>query len=158
MPSNVSYRYENASLSQAVLESLKVLSELDSPGKWAGGGMNGRYLYIILDDSVDPVSFMEAKANSIGDPVVDVTGLQIDVAMGSLLDDNHVVAADPSETKYIKVSVVADDTTKDLELVAYEKTTGDYGSIPAGKTHIADLKEYSVPASGSDLTEVQSWL
>jgi hypothetical protein len=103
-------------------------------------------------------SVAETKLNNIADPVVTVSGLEVGVVVGTLLDDSETFVADPDDDKYILVTLVVDDTSKDVELVSYEKTTGDYGDVPTGKTHAVYLKEYLLEAAGSSLEEVESWL
>lgn len=85
--------------------------------------------------------------------------LDIRTNVGSaIVNDDYSVTADPSDKKFIKMSLVRDDTSTDLEIIAFEKTTGDYGSIPSGKTLIGDLKEFSVVASGTVLVEEQDFI
>jgi hypothetical protein len=92
-------------------------------------------------------------------PTCTSSGLDITVNCGTyLVDDETSITADPSETKYVKVVICIDDASGDIETCVFTKTTGEYGSVPAGKTLCADMKEYSVPASGTTLTELNDWI
>lgn len=115
-------------------------------------------LRIGLDDGEDD-SFAITKIDAIESVTCDDTGgLQVDVTAGILLTDNDTYTADPTYIKYVLVTLVVDDTTKALEMVSYEKTTGEYGAVPGGKTHAGNLKEYSIAISGTTMTEIESWL
>jgi hypothetical protein len=84
------------------------------------------------------------------------TGLQITVDVPLLGIDSDVtnVTADPSDTKYVRVCVVYNETTEVFEVVVHEKTTGEYADLLAGELLVKQLKEYSVVAAGTDLVEV----
>jgi len=85
--------------------------------------------------------------------------LTIRTNVGSaIVDDDYVVAPHSSDKKYIKMVLVRDDGTTDLEIKAFEKTTDEYASMPAGHTHIRDLKEFSVVANGTVLVEVEDFI
>jgi len=92
--------------------------------------------------------------------VIDGTdSLQINTDVGNeVVADTYIVTADPSDTTYAKVVLGMDDSNGDLEIFVLEKTTGVYGSLPAGKSLISDLKEFSVPAAGTVLTEEQNFI
>jgi len=77
---------------------------------------------------------------------------------GAIVDDIYTVTADGTDKKYIKISIARDDTTKALEIFAFEKTTDEYGNLPAGKTLEKDLKEFSVIAAGTVLVLEQNWI
>ena len=92
-------------------------------------------------------------------PTCTSSGLDITVNCGTyLVTDVTSITADPTETKYVKVVICIDDTSGDIDVCVFTKTTGEYGSVPSGKTLCADLKEYSVPAAGSTLTEIINWI
>lgn len=94
----------------------------------------------------------------VENPAVTDSGLVITTNVGTLLvDDEHTVVADGSEITTIKISMFVNDTSGAIEAVAFEKTTGEYGSDPAGSSFICDLKEYTCPASGASLTEINDW-
>ena len=104
-------------------------------------------------------TFASDKIDDIAYPTCEDTGLQVDVVVGSLLTDTDTYTADPAEIKYILVTLVVDDTTKALEMVSYEKILpANYGATPGGKTHAVNLKEYTIAAAGSTMTEIESWL
>lgn len=118
---------------------------------------DSKYYQVVIDDGEDD-TFIKAKMDAMADPTCSDTGLQADVTVGTLLDTNDTFSAHATEVKTVLVTVGMDDTTKALEIISYEKTTGEYGSIPGGKTHGYNLKEYTIAALASTMTEVQSWL
>lgn len=123
----------------------------------------------VVDESmVDPAfpstAVRDLVIESIGINVPTCVGnvpgdLKIRTNVGSAIEnDDYVVTADPSDKKYIKISIARDDGTNLLEILAFEKTTGEYGGTPAGKTIEKDLKEFSVVAAGIVLVEEQDWI
>jgi len=85
--------------------------------------------------------------------------LDIRINVGSAIeDDDYSVTADPDDKKFIKMAILRDDTSGDLEIYAFEKTTGDYGDVPSGKTHEKYLKEFSVVAAGTALVEEEDFI
>jgi len=89
----------------------------------------------------------------------DPTNLDIKTNVGSaIVNDIYAVTADPTDKKFIKMSILRDTGTSVLEIAAFEKTTGEYGSIPAGKILEMDLKEFSVIAAGTTLVLETSWI
>lgn len=92
-------------------------------------------------------------------PTVDFTGLEITTNVGSfVVADVYNVTADPSDEKFVKIVLGIDDTNGAIEVFALEKTTGEYGALPAGKTFVTDVKEFSVPAAGTVLTEIFNFI
>jgi len=92
-------------------------------------------------------------------PICTVSGLDITTNFGShIVNDIDTIVADPTDTLFAKVSLLIDDTTGDPEVYIFIKTDGLYGNIPAGKIWAADLKEFSVPAAGTILIEIQNWI
>jgi len=86
------------------------------------------------------------------------TDLTIRTNVGSaIVDDDYAVTAG-SGTKFVKIALLRDDGTGDLEIGAFEKITGNYGPIPSGKSLEFDMKEFSVAASGTVLVEEEDWL
>ena len=81
--------------------------------------------------------------------IISSQGLILNV-IGNNVNESLEVEADPSNTKYIKVGLASVDNI--LDIVFFEKTTGEYGANPPG--YIKDLAEYSVVAAGSELVEV----
>lgn len=85
--------------------------------------------------------------------------LKVRTNVGSAIeDDDYTVTADPDDKKYVKISILRDDTSGDLEIYAFTKTTGEYGSVPSGKELESDLKEFSVVAAGTELVEEEDWI
>ena len=87
--------------------------------------------------------------------------LAITVNAGTfLVNDVTNVVADPTLEKTLKVTLACVDATGDLEVVVYEKTEeSDYAeNPPAGRTHAADLKEYTLAAAGVSLQEVANFI
>ena len=92
-------------------------------------------------------------------PTCTHSALDITVNVGTyIVNDVTAIVADGAETKFAKVSIAVDNTTGAPEVYIFEKTTGVYGDLPAGKTFATDLKEYSVVASGTALTEINNWI
>ena len=106
-------------------------------------------------------SLTEADAilAAIQTPTCTSSLLAVTVNVGTyLVSDVTNITADPDDELFAKITVAIDDTTGVIEVIAFTKTTGEYGLPPAGKTFCADLKEYSVPAAGSTLTEIQDFI
>jgi len=83
------------------------------------------------------------------------SGLNITINIGvTVVDKVQAIVADVTNTKYVLVSVYVDDTTGIAEEVVFEKTTGEYGNPPSGKTFEKDLQEFSLVANGTDLVEI----
>lgn len=121
-------------------------------------GSSSNQLAMHLDGAADDTDAVAALA-AIQLPVCTSSLLDITVDVGTLIvTDVTSITADSSDEKFAKVSVVVDDTTGDPEIYVFEKTTGAYGALPGGKTLAVDLKEYSVPAAGSALTEINDWI
>jgi len=96
----------------------------------------------------------DAILSAIALPTCVSSGLVITTNVGTyVVGDEITVTADATDTKYVLVTILIDDTSGDPEIYAYEKTTGQYGQVPAGKTQCTRLKEYSIPALGTVLTE-----
>lgn len=147
---------------------ITILSVIDAKGLFdypteydgasANFGINDNELVIHLTGSPN-----ENNANNI------LTAAALPTCTSSLLDittnlgtyisnDVTSVVADPNDEKFVKISIVIDDVSGDIEAIAFEKTTEIYGDIPAGKTFCCDLKEFSVPAAGTTLTEVKNFI
>lgn len=85
--------------------------------------------------------------------------LTIRTNVGSaIVNDDYTVTANPTDKKFIKMSLVRDNSTGLLEILAFEKTTGNYGSMPSSKTLEFELKEFSVSAAGFVLVLEQDFL
>lgn len=120
------------------------------------GMQSGVLTRAAFEDGTDS-SAVKTDMDNASDMVIADSGLQVDVDLGTVLDDNVVFTNDPSEITTCLLSIYADDTTKDLELVGFQKTTGEYGAAPAGKSLVMDLKEYTIAVSGSTLTEITDY-
>lgn len=97
--------------------------------------------------------------NDIQKPTCTSSLLKITVNCGNfVVNDQTDIVADPTNTKYVKVTLVLNDSSGAVEVYIFEKTVGSYGSLPAGKTHICNLKEFSVLASGTSLTLVKDFI
>ncbi len=121
-------------------------------------GVNQNKVSITLIDAADP-----AEANniltSIEKPTCVSAELSIDTNVGTYVVNDLVnILADPTDTKFVKISIAIDTITGILEILAFEKTILEYGPPPAGKLVVTDLKEFSVPALGTSLTEIQNFI
>jgi len=140
-----------------------VVEPVATPGQW-------HYHKIVQTDKkdenlvdptypTDPVRDFAEISNKFCVPTCTDDGLDITTNVGSaIVNDIYAVIADPDDKKYIKMSVLRDDISTDLEIHAFEKTTGEYGSTPAGKTLVGDLKEFSVVAAGIVLVEEEDYI
>ena len=87
------------------------------------------------------------------------SGLQVNTNVGTyIVDDTYITTAHATETKYLKMTIAINDSNGELEVLAFEKTTGEYGALPAGKTHVVDLKQFSLVALGTSLTEINDYI
>ena len=101
----------------------------------------------------------DAILTAIALPTCTSSGLDITTDCGTyVVADSTSITADGSDTKYVLMSIQINDSDGAVEVLAREKTTGSYAAIAGGKTLGADLKEFSVPASGSTLTETQDYI
>lgn len=91
-------------------------------------------------------------------PTVVAALLDITVNFGLyLVNDVTSIAADPSLLKTVKVTVGVHQTTGAVSVVVFEKTDGSYGDPPAS-TDVVDFKEYTVPATGTVLTQINNFI
>ena len=83
-------------------------------------------------------------------------GLEITVNVNAVIvDDVTTVVADPTDTKFILVSMAYNRATDVFSVVVREKTTGQYVDLASpDEVLVEDLQEYSLVASGSALVEV----
>jgi len=82
-------------------------------------------------------------------------GLTITIVIDSLgIDDDTIVVADPTDTKYVRLCLVYNSTTDVFDVAAHEKTTGEYDDFAFDELCVKKLAEYSVVAAGTTLTEV----
>ena len=83
-------------------------------------------------------------------------GLQITVNVDAVIvDDVTNVVADPTDTKFVLVSMSYDKATDVFAMVVREKTTGQYVDLQSpDEVLVEDFQEYSLAAGGSTLVEV----
>jgi len=83
-------------------------------------------------------------------------GLVITTAIAELqITDETTVTADPSLTKHVLISLVYDEPGDVFEIMAFEKTSGEYADLPAGHYLVQqDVSEWYVVAGGDTLIEV----
>ena len=103
----------------------------------------------------------EIKTNVLSDPLlgltvdIQVSGLAVTVNIDSVVDDDvTTLVADSTDTKFLKLCYVFDQTSDTLLVLAYEKTTGAYASLNSDQILVRLLGEWSTPANGTALTEV----
>lgn len=104
----------------------------------------------------------QVKANIVADPLEGsavtavATGLSITVNINTMLVVNDIttVVADSSDIKFVMLCYVYNTTTDQLAVKAYEKTTGLYAALADDEQLVRHLGEWSVPANGTELTEV----
>lgn len=126
----------------------------------------------IVDDTIVDPAFSETSVRDfviehkelnvptcIGDSPSDLT---IRTNVGSaVVNDDYAVTADTTDQKFIKMSLVRNDSNGLLEIMAFEKIPNqqqEYADTPAGKTFISDLKEFSVVANGTVLVEEEDYI
>jgi len=119
-------------------------------------------IHLVKDDpslnDADAISLLAALEKPTC--VIDGTdALQINTDIGTeLVGDTHIVAPDGAFEKRVKMVIVINDSSGALEIFAKEKTDGNFSAIPAGKTEVAELKEFSVPVSGTALTQEKNFI
>ncbi len=117
----------------------------------------------LVNEGSPTVTNADNLLTALQKPVVEPDGgtpLQINTDVGTeVVADTHLVVASGSEKKWIKMVLGMDDVSGALEIFALERLDSQvYGSLPGGKTFVADLKEFSTPVSGTSLTEEKSFL
>jgi len=145
-----------------VLEILKIVGEnkygADFTGASSHVGPDSDQVVIHLVDAADDTEAVAALA-AVQLPTCSDSGLNITVNVGTyLISDVTNILSDPTDIKFVKVSILLDNATGLPQVYAFEKTTLTYGDVPAGKTFCCDLKEYSVPALGTALTEIKNFI
>jgi len=127
-------------------------------GSSSGFGSNNDSLAIHLRAGADPGT-AEAILGAIEKPTVEFSLLKITTNVGDyVVNDIYDVTSDGSEKKFVLISVLMDDTSGALEIVAFERleSTELYGDVPAGKTLVSHLKEFSVEIDSTILSQVQN--
>jgi len=147
---------------QTALQIIDCRSLFEYPTEHDGAstrfGSSSNQLAIHLTGSPS-LTAADAILAAIQTPTCTSSLLDVTVNVGTyLVSDVTSIVADPDDELFAKISVAIDDTTGVLEVIAFTKTTGEYGSPSAGKTVCADLKEYSVPAAGSALSEINNFI
>lgn len=116
-------------------------------------GKNGNTIEVYLEDGESQTEASN-MITAVGEPTCTHNNLTITVNFGTyVVNDQDTIVADPTNKKWVLVKLGIDDTTGDFEIFFCEKTTGEYGDLPAGKTYVHDLKEYYVEANGTELVE-----
>ncbi len=106
------------------------------------------------EESIKSALFADPLAGLI--PSVVAVGLQITVDVDPVIvADVTNVVADPTDTKFVLVSMSYDKGTDVFAVVVREKTTGQYADLVSpDEVLVEDLQEFSLVASGSTLVEV----
>jgi len=111
----------------------------------------------LTDDA--PAAFATTFLNGLDNPSCDASGLDITTNFGTfIVDDVHSVVVDPALETRVKVTLAVEKGTWNLDVLVFEKTDGDYDDVPSTHETIAELKEFSLPAAGSELTELNDWI
>lgn len=83
------------------------------------------------------------------------SGLTVTTTIDPLVvDDVTTVTADPTDTKYVLILYVFDESLDVFALNAYEKTTGTYADLDEDEVLVSEIGEWSVVANGTELVEV----
>ena len=121
-------------------------------------GNSGNELQVYLNNGQSTTDAAQSMADiALATCIASLLAITSNVG-AMIVADVYNVTADPSDEKFVKMVVGIDDTTGVMEMFALEKTVGEYGSLPAGKTEVSSLKEFSVPAAGSSLTETFNFI
>jgi hypothetical protein len=113
---------------------------------------------IHLADGQSPTQ-AETVLADLAKPTCSFVLLDITTDVGSeVVADAYSVVADPDEITMIKMVLAIDDVSGALEILAYERVgAAIYGDTPAGKTEVANLKEFSCGAAAATVAEVNDW-
>ena len=88
-------------------------------------------------------------------PTAVASGLNITTNVGSaIVDDITAITADPTDIKYVKVSVMRKDDDGVLSILVEEKVLGNYSGVPDDYTLECEITQFSLAAAGTDLVEV----
>ncbi len=106
------------------------------------------------EDSIKSALFVDPLEGLA--PSVVAVGLQITVdVLPVIVADVTTVVADPTDTKFILVSMSYDKAADVFAVVVREKTTGQYVDLSSpDEVLVEDFQEYSLAAGGSTLVEV----
>lgn len=109
--------------------------------------------------SVTHESAVRSLMNSYETLTCDATGLTINTDMGGIIvGDVTNISADNNDKKYVLMVMAVDNTTGNPSVYAFQKTTGEYGTLPASKSLATRIKEYSVVAGGNTLVEINNFI
>jgi len=87
------------------------------------------------------------------------SGMTITITLGDIIvSDVTNISTDQNNEKSVLMVMAIDDVTGDPSIYAFEKTTGEYGTLPAGKSEATKIKEYVVDAGGSVLLEIANYM
>ncbi len=121
-------------------------------------------VWLEIADPDQPKTIAEAQIKSalFADPLegfipsVVASGLQITVNVDPVIvNDVTNVVADPTDTKFVLVSMSYNKATDVFAIVAREKTTGQYADLLSpDEVLVEDFQEYSLVAAGTTLVEV----
>ena len=102
---------------------------------------------LLAVERVSPVAML--------DTTVDVVGLEITVSVGLITSNEKVtVVADVSDEKRVRLLYAHNKKSGLFYVVPLERTTGDYDFLSPDETDLGEIGEWSVPANGTELTEV----
>lgn len=130
-----------------------VVVEMDQAGKDAVDAADAPGIMAIAQAGIKAALY----ADYLDGFAVDVTasGLVITTDIDKLVaDDQTVVVADATNTKYVKLWYVYNEDTDSFYVLATEKTTGNYAPINWPEYVLSELKVFTVVANGTDLVEV----
>ena len=67
------------------------------------------------------------------------------------MDDLTAIVADPTDIKYVRVSVIRNDGDASLSVMVEEKVLGNYSGVPDAFTLECEIAEFSLIAAGTAL-------
>ncbi len=126
--------------------------------RWDGSAWS-----VVADPDFDKRAAEESiKGALFADPLegfvrtVVAVGLQITVDVDPVIvADVTTVVADPTDTKFVLVSMSYDKAADVFAVVVRERTTGQYADLLSpDEVLVEDFQEYSLAAGGSTLVEV----
>ena len=140
-------------MTAAAGQALDLKARKDYGAECVGVSWDDDSATVHLNDDQDTAN-AGALLDAVAAETIQINGLQITVTLGTLLNDQVTLIADPSDVKTVLISICMDDATGGLVLVSQEKTTGTYGGYPAAHSLARDLNQYTIAAAGSALVEV----
>jgi len=145
--------------------AISVLSHranFEYPGKFNGAsshvGPNHNEIRLHLIDG-ESKTIANGLLSDIALPTVVTSGLQIITNVGQLIVNDLInIVASSSDIKGVLVCIGINDTNGAIEIFALEKTTEEFGDLPAGKTFVTNLVELSVLPAGSTLDLIKTFI